>query len=152
MPLVTITGNAWDHGQVPIPASRRPELLFRPNGSNVGVGLLAGVESKAELNPATGYFTVQLFSDVSHRIRYTPVLRWLTNPEESDPEKWSYGYAEWPFEIIPDTGGDITGIINEVVGIGLVYVGPDAPTTARRNQLQLDPVTWDLYERRVLWP
>ena len=153
MPLVTITGYSRDHGLKSIPASAKPELWFRPNrGNSSANGLLLGVETKAEwVNIDTGQFTVDLFSDGSTDIWYTPVERWLCNPEEPKPEKWSYGYFEWPHRVYPDLGGSISDLIDIVPGVGLVYVSDSAPDSSKRYQLQYNPKADWLYERKPIW-
>lgn len=127
MPVVTVTGNAWDHTGSPIPAALFPELWFRPLGHDVAEGaLLAGVEVKASLNTTTGSFAAQLVAEPS--IRYRPVLRWLLNPQEPNPQMWAWGYAEWNWEFNPYPIG---GLISELGGPDLtaysVLVSLDPP-------------------------
>lgn len=154
MPLVTITGRAWDHATQPIPGVLQPELWFRPNGPVKGYGLMPGVEIRAEwVRLASGTFTVDLWSDLSDRIRYRPVLRWLVDPSQADLsiEKRAYGYAEWPFEIIPDTGGDLSDLVDQQLGVGLVYCDSNVVDISKRNQLQFNTSTNDLWERVLEW-
>lgn len=113
MATVTVTGNAWDHTGSPISAALHPELWFRPSQSNVaGNDLVAGVEAKATLNLTTGAFSVVLVS--APGIKYTPFMRWLINPEENDPAKWAFGYAEWRFQIAPYPVGGPIGTLTDV--------------------------------------
>jgi len=152
MPTVIVTGGAYDHGLDPIPSQMMPELWFRPNGPGVSeTRMLAGVDRKATLNPNTGAFSVRLFSDPEGRIWYRPFMRWLLNPAESLPERWAWGYVEWPVRVWPDAGGPIGGLIetDAHVPAGHVYVGEDAGDPAIKARLQLNPVTGVLYERRV---
>lgn len=115
MPLVTITGNVWDHTGSPIPAERMPQFGFRPNTSNlVSGGLAAKVEAFATLNYATGAFSCELVAEPW--ITYTPWLRWLINPGEPDPEDWAYGYAEWSWTVNPYPNG---GMISDLAGVDL---------------------------------
>lgn len=128
MVTVTITGNAWTHQGEPIPAEKRPELFLRPKAHAFGSGsLLLGVEAKADLNLATGAFTVDVESVPG--VFYEPVMRWLINPHENDPKMWAYGYAEWPFLVSPNNGGVITDLINKFPpGTILVALGPPTVT------------------------
>lgn len=149
MPWVTITGDLWDHSQVRLPADRQPELYFRPNDAAIGGGVLIGVDVKASLDVPTGAFSIVVYSDLTDRIKYRPWVRWLSRP--GDIESYSWQYKELPFEIVPDTGGSIGGLLEQQFGIGLVYVAENAPASDRRNQLQLNPKTGWLYERIVQW-
>ena len=127
MAIVTVTGNAWDHTGTPIPAEQRPELWFRPRRADVaGDALLAGVEVRAELNTATGAFTVQL--EATPGIEYLPVLRWLIDPSQP-VERWAHGYAEWPKPIVPYPVGGTIGELLPADGVGdlTVYVSLTPP-------------------------
>ncbi|MDR2294677.1 MAG: hypothetical protein LBE05_05685 [Microbacterium sp.] len=140
MAVVTVFGTAWDHAAKVIPAVKRPELWFRPNQSNVRVGaLLAGVEVKATLTVSTGAFTVGL--DNTADCRYRPILRWVNNPSEPDPELWSWGYLEWPFEFWPGAnGGEIGTLINAGGNSPLAYYfGPlsDPPPPGFRGEWEV---------------
>lgn len=127
MGVVTVTGNAWDHTGAPIPASNFPELWFRPLGHDISAGsLLVGVEAKANLNLATGAFTVDLMAEPW--IRYRPVLRWLVNPLEPNPEMWSWGYAEWDWTFNPfPSGGPISDLDVPDLSIFSILVGLTYP-------------------------
>lgn len=123
MSTVTITGNAWTHQGVPVPAGKHPELWFRPKAHAWGSdGLLLGVEVKATL-AADGSFSVALESEQD--TYYQPVMRWLINPAEQDPAQWAWQYAEWPFLVVPGDGGNITDLINAFPpGTIIVALGP----------------------------
>lgn len=130
MALVTVTGNAWDHTGKPIPAEQRPELWFRPRRADVaGDALLAGVEVRADLDTATGAFSVRL--EAMPGIEYRPVLRWLIDPSQTT-EKWAYGYAEWPHLIAPYPGGGAIGDLLQPDKLGelVVYVSRTPPPPA----------------------
>jgi hypothetical protein len=123
--MPTISGDLWTHEGVPFPADLNPELWFRPERPGVTSGaLLAGVEVQATVNWSNGRFTVDLVAYPG--IRYQPFMRWLVNPQETDPEKWAFGYAEWPFTIDPNNGGNI-GTLIPVQQIGLMWIGPTPP-------------------------
>lgn len=112
MPLVDVTGYAWDHARAPFFSQNQPELWFRPNQANTLAGaLLSRVEVQADLNAGSGAFTVQL--EASPGITYTPVLRWLVNPQEPNPEMRAWGYDEWPLVVNPYPNG---GQIGDLVG------------------------------------
>jgi len=130
---VSVTGNAWSHAGSPIPAERRPELWFRPNRNNLSESaLLAAVDVKATLDPGTGRFVAVLES--APAVLYRPWMRWLVNPDERDPERWAFGYAEWPFEINPyPVGGPIDELARVDLSTITVYVGLDAPPEGYRG-------------------
>lgn len=141
MAVVTVTGNAWDHTGAPIPAALRPELWFRPaRNDQSGNALLAGVEAEATLNPTTGAFTVQLVAEPW--LRYTPVLRWLINPSEPDPERWAYGYAEWSWTINPFPNGGPVGDLADVdLTVYSVFVSLNAPPPGFKGWWLYSPAT-----------
>lgn len=129
MAKVSVTGNAWDHTGNPLPATLQPELWFRPEGHDIsGNALLAGVEAKATLNLNSGAFTVDLMAEPW--LRYRPHLRWLLNPNESSPEKWSYGWATWDWTINPYPNGGPIGNLDgpnlDVYSV-LVSLAPPPP-------------------------
>lgn len=127
MPVVTVTGNAWDHTGGPLPASIVPELWFRPKGAVVTDGaLLTPREVKANLDLATGAFTVDLVAGSG--VLYTPVLSWLLNPDASTPQEQARGWAEWNFTINPyPNGGPIEQLANTDLTIFTVLVSLDPP-------------------------
>lgn len=133
MAVVTVTGNAWDHTGSPIPAANLPELWFRPLDNDVSAGsLLAGVEAKATLSLVTGAFSVQLVAEPW--IRYKPVLRWLVNPAEPNPEMWSWGYAEWNWTFNPfPSGGPIGDLGGPDLSIYSVFVSLNTPPPGYRG-------------------
>lgn len=133
MVTVTVTGNAWDHTGNPLPAELRPELWFRPRESaTAGNALVAGVEAKANLNLVTGAFTVELVS--APGIKYTPFLRWLLNPHETNTELWAFGYAEWQFWITPyPVGGPIGDLTDVDLTAFNVLVSLDLPPAGYRG-------------------
>ena len=151
MALVTIEGNVWDHNRAPVPSGAEPELWFRPREAiGTSGGLFTGREVKADLLQS-GQFTVQLESYPG--LFYTPVVRWLSDAEQTDMERKSLGYDEWP-DFLPDIGGWIGDLYEIIRGIGLVYVSPTVNRTMSpipRYQLALNPVTWDVYEREITW-
>lgn len=153
MPLVTITGRAWDPGQNPVPAELEPRLFFEINDAQVVSGaLLADVETQATLNFATGQFSVQVFSDLTDKIWYRAVMDHLIPGQETEPPaRRARGHVYWPQRIYPDVGGDIGDLDDLVIGVGLVAVYPGPRNPAIRNQLHLNPDTGDLYERNVSW-
>lgn len=125
MSLVTVTGNVWDSGRIPVPAANLPGLWFQPDRSAIaGSGLIAGVEVKANLTVASGAFTVKLES--GQGCRYKPVLRWRNNPAESKPENWVWEYAEWP-SFDPGPGGDITDLTGNPFTYVPIAFGHGAP-------------------------
>lgn len=117
MPKATVTGNVWDSDLDPIPASNAPELFFRPVATSTARGLLTDREIPADtFNVGTGAFTVQLESQPG--LMYTPILRWLKNPQ--DLGNRARGQSEWePF--YPGTGGDISSL-SPITGLfGLLF-------------------------------
>lgn len=126
MALVTVRGNLWDHMGQAIPAELRPELLFRPEQSNVaGTGALAGVEARASLNQTTGAFTIKL--EGAFGVRYRMVARWLVDPTESR-ERWAWQYTEWARLIEPyPNGGDLGELVVNERGPWSVLVQLDDP-------------------------
>lgn len=155
MPLVTVTGNAWDHSGAVIPATLQPELWFVPDQSHAsGNALLAGVETKATLSATTGAFTVDLWSDGDEgKIRYRPQMRHLTDPSMADwdIEKRVRGYVEWPFWVYPGAGGPIGDLIEVIVGVGLVWCSPTAPDLNVPYQMHFNTQTQWLYRRDITW-
>lgn len=150
MPLVTVTGNAWDASRAPIPALNEPELWFRPLDTEIGSGLLTDREVPAKtFDVASGAFTVDVESKPG--LLYQPIMRWLKNAE--DPRNRARTETEWlPF--FPDLGGDIDDLIEIAIGIGLVYVDSSVQlgmSPIPRYQLAYNPVTNDLYERVLEW-
>lgn len=138
MALVPVTGNVHDNGGVVIPEDLHPELWFRPKGPSISPGgMLVGVEVKAALTLATGAFTVTLDNSAT----YTPFLRWLISPAESN-ERRAWGYAEWGKEISPGLGGDI-GTLPSAGPDALYYFGPlsDPPPPGFRGwwEVQAEP-------------
>jgi len=131
--LVTVTGNVWDHSRDPIPAESEPELWFRPAASTIAGSLLAGIESQATLNVATGAFEVELES--APGIQYTPVLRWLVNPG-SELERRAYGYTEFP-AFNPGAGGDI-GTLPPYVTVNGIVAGYGPPPAELTDVFYLD--------------
>lgn len=132
MTLVTIRGHAWTHQGEPILQSRMPELFLVPKAHSFGgTAIFVGVEAKADLNPITGFFTVEVEADSG--IYYQPVMRWRVNWRENDPEKIAYGYAEWPFLVAPGEGGLITDLIADFPP-GTILVGVGEPP--------IDDVVW----------
>lgn len=130
---VIVTGNAWTHTGSPISANRQPELWFRPNRHALsGASLLVAVDAQANLDVASGGFSVSLEADPA--LMYRPWMRWLTNPGENDPERWAWGYAEWPFEFSPyPAGGPIGTLAHVDLSIYTVYVGVDDPPPGFRG-------------------
>lgn len=117
MSKVTITGNAWDGDLDPVPAENEPELWFRPLATSTARGLLTDREIPADtFNLASGAFTVRIESQPG--LMYTPILRWLKNPE--DPNNRARGKTEWePF--YPAEGGDISSL-SPIAGLfGLLF-------------------------------
>lgn len=133
MGVVTVTGNAWDHANSPIPAGRHPELWFRPNRAKLaGDALLTATDVRASLDAVSGAFSVQLESGPG--VLYRPWMRWLVNPGETDPERWAFGYEEWPFEINPyPFGGPISELVRVELSIYTVYVGLADPPPGYRG-------------------
>lgn len=129
MPAKTVTGNVRTHLGLAMPAERQLELWFRPNGSNISDGGLAiGVDAKANLNLTTGDFNVSL--ETAPHILYTPWVRWLVDPGESDPEKWAWGYAEWAWSFSPyPNGGPIDELAGDALSIYSVLVSLTLPPT-----------------------
>lgn len=142
--IVTVTGRVSDHSSVPI-AGRAARLFFVPTRPNTtSGGLRSGVEVQASLTDASGAFSVELDNEAEYVIR----LDWLLFPD--DPENYARGGEEWPYVLRPDRGGEIGDLIDLVTGNDLVYVGPDAVRYDLRVGFQLDPVTGDLFQRKVL--
>lgn len=135
MSRVTITGNAWDHNQAPVPANLQPELWFRPIATSLAHGLLTNREVKAALQ-SSGAFTVQLESHT--HIRYVPVLRWLSDPSQAgeDIENRAYGYNEWRI-IHPGRGGDISELDPDI-GLSAILYGFGAPPSHLEGVVYLD--------------
>ncbi len=144
--LVPVTGRVSDHSSVAI-AGRAARLFFRPTRANATAGgLRTGGEVQAELTDASGAFSVLLDNEAEYRV----VMDWLLDPDEEAPERRARGFEEWPFTVRPDTGGEISDLIDLVLGNDLVYVAPDAVRYDLRVGLQLNPVTGDLFQRKVL--
>lgn len=121
MTLVTIHGNAWTHQGRPIPAELRPRLKFFPKAHSFGGGaLLVGVEARADLDLATGQFTVEVESEPG--LLYQPRMEWFPGLSDETGAHW----AEWPFLIAPGNGGLITDLIG-VFPPGTILVGLGAP-------------------------
>ena len=126
MPTKTVTGNVRTHLGITMPEERQLELWFRPNADNVSAGLAIGVDAKATLNTANGVFSASL--EAAPWITYTPWVRWLENPEENDPEKWAFGYAEWNWSFNPyPNGGPIDELVGDVLSIYSVLVAMTVP-------------------------
>lgn len=149
MPLVTITGNAWDAGEEPVDASLRPRLWFKPSRSWVKNGLQTGASVLADLNANTGAFSVEVYSDFSRDLTYTPWLDHLTPGQETEPPgDRALGYFEWD-PIWPDSGGDIGGLYRPATG--WCYIHPAAPVTSPsiHAEFQYNSTTADLFRREV---
>lgn len=150
MALVTVTGTLLNPDRSAVPAGVQPELVFRPNKATSTRAMRTNWEVPAKTyDVATGQFTVDLES--IPEVRYTPVLRWLVS--QGDFERKAFGYCEWP-EFFPDIGGDIRDLWELVYGVGLVLVSSSVPTgrPIARYQIQYNPQTYDLYERKISWP
>ena len=153
MPLVTITGNARDHGLVVLPTNLEQRLWFKPNmGHLVGPHALDGQRAYAELSPS-GAFTAEVWSEPGNsNFWYTLCTDWLPPGQETEPtEERARGFFEWPQRIYPDIGGDIGDLIDQYFGLGTVYAWHDAPRRDRFNQLHLNTTSQWLYERTIKW-
>lgn len=154
MALVTITGNAWDHGVTVLPANLQQRLWFVPNGGHIvlGAGALDGQPVAVDFNRANGAFTVQVWSTNSDDLWYTLRTDWLPPGQETEPTaERSRSFFEWPQRIFPGEGGALGDLVSQTVGRGIVYCAPDAPNVFRQNQLHYNTDTYDLYERVVTW-
>ena len=70
MALVSITGNAWDHGRRVVPAVWKPRLWVRPVGDRVAAGLMVGSSVQATLDPVSVSYPFR-------RSRTLPALCWV---------------------------------------------------------------------------
>lgn len=134
MAQVTVTGNVWDHSRDAIAPSQQPRLWFRPERPRIGPGLLGDEEVEADLDAATGEFTVQLESALG--ISYVPVLDYLVTSTADTPEKRARGWVEFP-PIHPGNGGDISAL-GELVGLNGIVYGFGPPPPFLRNAVYLD--------------
>lgn len=151
MNLVTVNGTLLNPDRNEVPPDVRPQLVFRPNGPTTSGGMRTNWEVPAKTyDESNGEFTVDLES--APGIRYTPVLRWLVSPADSPFEMQAFGYCEWP-PFPPDIGGNIRELWELVEGVGLVLVATTVPTGSpiARYQIQYNPKTYDLYERKITW-
>lgn len=122
MALVTITGNAWDHSRQVIPAELQPRLWAKPLGDRVSGSLLAGVESRATLDPVSGAFMVAVEGNLDYRM----VMDWLVpGQEEEAPGGRARTFAEWP-------------VFNSASG-GAIQDLPGAPISSATVLVQLAP-------------
>lgn len=135
MALVTVTYNAWDHNQDPVPSSLQPELWFRPLATSYAAGLMTSREVKGSLS-ASGAGSVRLESQPG--LLYMPVLRWLSDPSQADEdiENRARAYDEWePF--YPGGGGDISEL-DPAVGLKGVLYGYGRPPERLDGVVYLD--------------
>lgn len=155
MPLVPVRGRLYDHAHVPFPIPEQAELAFVPNASQptreLG-GIMPGTEVVCEnFTPGTGEFFVELYSDGTDRVSYTPVVRWLVS--EDAFERKARGFTEFP-PFLPDQGGNIAELYrnSRLPGAGSAswYVASDAANPSAPYQMQLNPDTWNVYERTVV--
>lgn len=154
MPIVTVNGALWRHDATPFPDDVKPRLRFRPNASQYtsheAWGMIAGTEvDPVKWYPLSGRFVAELYSDGTERkVSYTPVVSWLVSP--GDDEREARGYTEFP-RFFPDAGGNIADLwLNQSPGLAMWLVSDDAPLADQPYQMQLDPVTGNVYERRVV--
>ena len=126
MALVTITGNVWDAGNTPIPASQEPRLWAKPKGEYIGEGLSTATEVQATLNAATGAFTIDVESVPG--LFYDFELDWLIPGQEDEPpERRARGFAQW-LSIYPGAGGHISGLGPWAGLLGVLFgFGPPPP-------------------------
>lgn len=153
MPLVQITGFARDHGLEVLPTSREQRLWFVPNMGHMkpSAGALDGRPVAADFNRSTGAFSVDVWSTLEPDLWYYLRTDWLTPISPGSTEEVNRGFFQWPQRIFPDTGGELGDLIEQQTGLGLVYCAPDVVNTSRRNQLQYNTGSHDLYERVVTW-
>ncbi len=104
MPVVTITGNAWDHNEIVVPSALRPQLGFRPLRTGRASGLQTDREVWATLNLTTGAFSVKLEQGVD----FIPFMRWLTDETQLNEMVMNraFGYCQWR-AITAYSSGDI---------------------------------------------
>lgn len=140
MALVEITGSAWDHSHVVIPASLQPRLWAKPVASRIAGSLLAGVESRANLNLTNGSFWVRVESGLD----YVMTMDWLVPGQETEPpEKRARSSVEWPV-FNSGGGGPITGLYPPVpMGTITAELGPPPPGTEGIVWIDLTNVTSD---------
>ncbi|MDQ1206220.1 hypothetical protein [Microbacterium sp. SORGH_AS_0862] len=109
---VTVLSDVWQNTGGPLPASIRPQLMYRPVRASIDDStLIAGVEVFATIDMSSGASAAQLVA--APGLRYRPVLRWLDNPLEQNPKRWSFGEAEWDFTFDPWPNG---GRLEDLVG------------------------------------
>lgn len=126
MALVQVTGSAWDHMRVELPASQHPRLWFRPKGSSVGnAGLMTDGSILANLNLGTGAFTVDLESDPG--VQYQPWMDYLIPGQENEPPgDRARGYVEWEFWFYAGNGGPIQDLV-DLVPVGMIVAADEPP-------------------------
>lgn len=156
MPLVTITGNLGDHGLSVLPSQYEQRLWLKPNKGHVrGPHAMDGARVYASL-ASSGAFSAEVWSDPNDPdLYYTLCTDWLPPGQETEPtEERSRGFFEWPQPIYPDLGGPIGDLIDIIAGVGLVYISSavnEHLAPVPRYQLAYNPITTELYERRVQW-
>lgn len=135
MSKVTVSGNAWDHNLVAVPANLQPQLYFRPVATSMAHGLLTSREVKATLQ-SSGQFTVQL--DSHPGIFYVPVMEWLLDASQADElvQNRALSRCEWT-AFYPGRGGDISEL-NPAVGLSALLYGFGPPPEQLEKAVYLD--------------
>ena len=134
MALVSITGNAWDHGRRVVPAVWKPRLWVRPVGDRVAAGLMVGSSVQATLDPVSGAFSVE----VEGGLDYVMWMDWLIPGMELEPPSdRARGFAEWP-RFNAASGGSVESLPTRGVSWRGVVFGYGPPDASYVNVIYVD--------------
>lgn len=146
MPLVIVSGRAWDHMRKRIDPALQPQLAFVPEGNRIVGSSYLEIDGEvlATLDANGDAFTVELEGDSW----YTPVIRHLTDPSQAllTWDKRAFGRYEFP-RIYSGSGGPIGDLPSDPIQIDGIWYGHGDPPSWLTHGIYVDiagakPVFW----------